>query len=304
MGFSSHSVEKFGSPFLMADELVFVVPAASAVDLTRHHFKFLFLLNGEIAHEIEGLEGPGILREGDILAAPPVRFHRYINTAPRSEARIHMVRIFLDSGALHERPSPALIKPEFLFNDFVTHHFARPHHLVGGIHQDVRTVLAALRKETDLREPGFRHRVHSLCVDLVILAARQLSVHSRPRTSVHVKGIVATAQEFIQKHFADPNLRLGTIAFHAGKGDEHLARQFKRETGRSVFEFVRETRINHAKTLLLDPSMTFTAIAAECGFHSLAFFSRSFRQIVGCPPSAYRNRLELRLRSAPVPKKN
>lgn len=301
MGLSSHSVEKFGLPFLMVDELVFIIPAGSAVNLTRHHFKFLFLLSGEICHEIDGTEGPRTLRQGDILAAPPVKFHRYVNTDPDREARIHAVRIFLDPAVLHSGVTSSLRKPESSFHDFVLHHFPAPVHVCAGIDPDIRAALYTLRKETETRAAGFRHRVHSLCTDLVILVARHLSEKSQTRSPVGAKGVVAVAMEYIQKHFTDAELRLGTIAFHVGKGDEHLSRQFKRQTGRSVFEFVREMRINYAKTLLLESSLSLTEIAGRCGFESLAFFSRSFKQLAGLPPSAYRSNLEVRLQSAPVP---
>lgn len=80
-----------------------------------------------------------------------------------------------------------------------------------------------------------------------------------------------------------------------------MARLFKRATGRSVFEVVREQRINHAKTLLLDSSLSLEAVADRCGFRSASFFSRSFKQLAGLPPSEYRRHLELHLQSAPVP---
>src|SRR5690606_30274188 len=101
---------------------------------------------------------------------------------------------------------------------------------------------------------------------------------------------VASAREFILKHFATP-ITLADVAWHVGKGEEHLARVFKRQTGQSVFEHVRELRIGHAKTLLLDPALSLGEIAERCGFHSLSFFSRAFRAEVGIPPSRYRGQV-------------
>ncbi len=285
----------------MVDELIFVVPAGGSVDLTHHHFKFLFLLNGEINHEIDGIESGGVLREGDILVAPPVRFHRYVNPDETREARIHVVRLFLDSSLLKQSVSSAQRKPEADLCDFILHHFDRPMHLVGAIGTDLRASLLALRRETEMCHNGFRHRVRSLCSDLIVFTARLVSEQSREQRGSHAGQTVAEAMEFVQKHFTDPELRLGTIAWHTGKGDEHLARLFKRETGRSVFEYVREIRINHAKTLMLNPSTSLTKVAEACGFQSLAFFSRTFKQLVGLSPSAYRRTLELELRSGPLP---
>jgi two-component system response regulator YesN len=135
----------------------------------------------------------------------------------------------------------------------------------------------------------------------VVLTARTTPRTHPSRTTSTGPGFIQTAKEYILKHFTDPDLRLGLIAHHVGKGDEHLARQFRRQTSQSVFQFVRDVRINHAKTLLLDPSQTLTTIATRCGFNSLAFFSRTFKKTTGHSPSRYRERLELNLRGAPVP---
>lgn len=285
----------------MVDELVFVVPAGGSVRLTHHHFKLLFFLNGAIHHQIEGLDGDEPLREGDILIAPPVRFHRYINHDPGKEARIHVLRLFLDDDFSASKGGQRPRKPEHELSDFILHHFDRPMHLKAAIGNDIRSTLMALRRETETHACGFRHRVHSLCSDLVVLTARSLNRQSDRRSGSRTEQAVAEAMEFIQKHFNDPELRLGAIAWHTGKGDEHLARLFKRETGKSVFDYVRETRINYAKTLMLDPSLTLTTVASACGFQSLAFFSRTFKQLVGLSPSAYRHTLELQLRAGPYP---
>ena len=37
-----------------------------------------------------------------------------------------------------------------------------------------------------------------------------------------------------------------------------------------------------------DPALSLTHIAENCGFNSLAFFSRTFKQMTGMPPSQFR----------------
>jgi len=300
MGLSSHSVENFGRPFVMVDEVVFVVPAASAVDIPPHHFKILFFLDGEIGHEMEDFEGTPLLRAGDIFATPPVATHRYYNPSLSREARVHAVRLFIDPYPFHRRRR-RLNKPEASFEDFLVHHFTAPMQLEAGIDADIGATLLALRRESETHAHGFRHRVHSLCTDLMVLTARRRSLRAHRRDERHTRPIVAEAMEFIQKHFHNPDLRLGAIAHHTGKGDEHLSRLFKKETGRSVFDYVRELRIHYAKTLLQDASLSLTTIAGRCGFQSLAFFSRAFKQSAGLAPSVYRRHLDLSLKPAPSP---
>jgi AraC-like DNA-binding protein len=135
---------------------------------------------------------------------------------------------------------------------------------------------------------------------MIVLLARKIGQVSDSRPSPRTpraEPLVNAAREYIVKHFAR-DLTLGEIAWHVGKGEEHLARQFKRRTGQSVFDYVREVRIAHAKTLLASPALTLTEIAGRCGFHSLSFFSRTFRACTGMAPSRYRAQLRTELQSA------
>ncbi|AHF93120.1 DNA-binding domain-containing protein, AraC-type [Opitutaceae bacterium TAV1] len=302
MGYAVHSVEGLGSPFLLVDEMVFVIPRGGEVRLARHHFKFLFILGGEFEHEIEGVEGRRKLGPGDILVAPLVERHCYVNPHPRKAAQAHVVRLFLDGVFLKKRAARRTRKPETDFADFVIHHFPQVVQLPGGIDNEITELVTALRRETEERAAGFRHRVRSICTDLIVAVARRAGAATGTSTKAAAPAaghagatIVAAAKEYVLKHLAE-DMALGEIAWHVGRGEEHLARVFKRETGRSVFDYVREMRINEAKTHLLDPALTLTVIAERCGFHSLSFFSRTFRQHVGMSPSAYRQHAQAELR--------
>lgn len=308
MGYAVHSVEGLGSPFLLVDEMVFVIPRGGEIRLARHHFKFLFILGGEFEHEIDGMAGRRRLGPGDILVAPLVERHCYVNPHPRKAVQAHVVRLFLDGVFLKKRAARRTRKPESDFSDFVVHHFPSVLQLPGGIDNEITELVTALRRETEEKAAGFRHRVRSICTDLIVAVARRAGhvagvSGEGAKTGDEAAGrerstsatIVAAAKEYILKHLPS-DMRLGEIAWHVGRGEEHLARVFKRETGRSVFDYVRELRINESKTHLLDPALTLTVIAERCGFHSLSFFSRTFRQHVGMSPSAYRQHAQAELR--------
>lgn len=298
MGYASHSVENLGPPFLLVDEMVFVIPKGGEVRLSKHHFKFLFVLSGEIDHEIEGLDGRRALAAGDICAAPVVKYHRYLNPEGVRSSQLHVVRLFLDAEHIEKRAGTRVRHPEMVFTDFVLHHFPRPLHLKKCIDGEITELLTQLRRETERREPGYRHRVRALCVSLIVATARH-TPSGQALTEANAPGgagpLVAAAKEYILKNLGS-EMTLGEIAWQVGKGEEHLARVFKRETGQSVFDFVREMRVNQAKTYLLDSTLSLTEIAERCGFSSLSFFSRTFRALAGLPPSAYRQYTETLVR--------
>ncbi len=298
MGYSWHPVENLGAPFVMVDEAVFVIPRGGAVRLGKHHFKLLFILDGRIEHEIDGVEGRRTLEAGDILVAPVVRNHAYINPDARRAVQVHLVRMFLDADFLAKRARRRVRRPETDLGDYILHQFSQVRQIVGGVDTEITDLLAALRREAEGKTRGYRHRVRSLCTDLIVAVSRKGAegegegAASSGTSSGH---IVVAAKEYVLKHL-ERDLTLGEIAWHVGKGEEHLARVFKRETGRSVFDYVRESRVNRAQTYLLDPALSLTEIAERCGFNSLSFFSRTFRQLTGMSPSAYRRHTQAVMR--------
>lgn len=68
----------------------------------------------------------------------------------------------------------------------------------------------------------------------------------------------------------------------------HMAAKFKKETGRTLSEFVASEKINEAKRLLLHTNKPVSLIASFLGFSSQSHFANAFRQKVGKTPNEYR----------------
>ncbi|MEX2605717.1 MAG: AraC family transcriptional regulator [Kiritimatiellia bacterium] len=284
MSYSSHAVDQLGPPFRLSDEIVFLLPKAGNLSIRNQYYKLLLVLEGDAEFEIEGLTGRHPIRQGDIFCAPPRGNHVYYNAHPHKAQPLHVIRIFYDIQA----GNPP--RPEIDFGDFVQHHFQEVLHLHDGMDARLQSLVREFRDETENRLPGFRHRLRAICTNLTIESVRKLRPNPPHSPAVGSPGgdqIVMAVREYILKHYQQP-LTLGEIAWHVGKGEEHLARLFKRQTAQSVFDTVREVRVDAAKTLLPNPALSLTHIAERCGFNSLAYFSRSFKQMTGMPPSQYR----------------
>ncbi|MCD5973350.1 helix-turn-helix domain-containing protein [Pseudomonas quasicaspiana] len=68
----------------------------------------------------------------------------------------------------------------------------------------------------------------------------------------------------------------------------HFSRSFKRSTGMSPQEWIRNQRIEQAKELIKESAMTLTQISAECGFCDQAHFSHMFSKTEGTNPARWR----------------
>ena len=89
----------------------------------------------------------------------------------------------------------------------------------------------------------------------------------------------------------DSDLSLQALANESGYSRVHFIRMFKAATGSSPHNYLLNLKLERARELLRNPSMSLIDIALDCGFSSHSHMSRLFLKFVGVTPSAYRRRL-------------
>ena len=72
----------------------------------------------------------------------------------------------------------------------------------------------------------------------------------------------------------------------------YLATIFKKETGKTISEYLREKRVNHAKYLLRTTKLQIQAIALQCGIIDMQYFSKLFKKETGKTPKEYRESIK------------
>ncbi len=103
---------------------------------------------------------------------------------------------------------------------------------------------------------------------------------------------VEKARSFIRDH-SDDELSLAAVAKTVNMSATYFSGKFKEVTGINFVEYVARTRIEKARHFLLDPTRRVSEVAFDVGFQSLSQFNRTFKNIVGESPSAYRAKLPL-----------
>lgn len=97
----------------------------------------------------------------------------------------------------------------------------------------------------------------------------------------------AIAEEYIEEHY-DQSMTLDEIASACGICKAYLQREFRKDKGISVTEFIISYRIEKACKLLLSSSYSVSAISEMVGFNDLKYFYLKFKQIVGVTPSKFK----------------
>ncbi|GEA61178.1 hypothetical protein VCO01S_23710 [Vibrio comitans NBRC 102076] len=82
---------------------------------------------------------------------------------------------------------------------------------------------------------------------------------------------------------------LTKIASQLDVTPEHLARQFKKETGHTVSKYTNRLKIQESLPFLAGKQLTVDALAEQLGFCSSAYFRKVFKDIMGSTPTQYAN---------------
>lgn len=98
--------------------------------------------------------------------------------------------------------------------------------------------------------------------------------------------LVRKAQGLLLRDLAT-TIALADLAHAVGSNERSLTEAFRRHTGMSVFEFLRQERFRGACELLLHSRMPVNQISAVMGFQSAAAFSHAFRSFCGMTPGEY-----------------
>ena len=91
----------------------------------------------------------------------------------------------------------------------------------------------------------------------------------------------------IDREYAQP-LDVEALARGVHMSAGHLSREFRRAYGESPYAYLMTRRIERAMALLRRGDVSVTEVCFTVGFSSLGTFSTRFAELVGVPPSTYR----------------
>ena len=93
--------------------------------------------------------------------------------------------------------------------------------------------------------------------------------------------------EFIEQNISCPNLVNQDIADNLKISEVYLRKLFMRHLKTTPKQYIVAHRLQEAKRLLTDTTLTVAAIAEKCGFSSVYHFSREFKHKNGITPTQY-----------------
>jgi len=150
-------------------------------------------------------------------------------------------------------------------------------------------LLAGLAGELDRPSPVNRVYTNSLMFQLSTHLVRRysdsidLSIRHCGMPPSRLKKVVEFVTESLEEEIG-----LAEMAQVAGISPYYFCREFKKTMGITPHQYVVQQRIDRAKVLLQNSSMSITEIGAELQFPTPSHFTATFRKMVGMTPSAFR----------------
>jgi len=126
----------------------------------------------------------------------------------------------------------------------------------------------------------------SVAREMVVYMRRDGS-HAQQSVYLDYQTHLSPGVHVVQQHLvAHPEStdRLDDLARKAGMSERTLTRAFRRATGISIRAYRERLRLERARDLMRNPTMTMDAIASACGYADARQLRRIWRARVGAPP--------------------
>src|SRR5689334_20298878 len=110
--------------------------------------------------------------------------------------------------------------------------------------------------------------------------------------------LLRRVRDRIDREYAQP-LNVEALAHGVHMSAGHLSREFKKAYGESPYSYLMTRRIERAMRLLRVGELSVTEVCFEVGCQSLGTFSTRFTELVGVPPSVYKQEAAEQLDGVP-----
>jgi two-component system response regulator YesN len=103
--------------------------------------------------------------------------------------------------------------------------------------------------------------------------------------------IIRQARDYIDHHYANPDLSLNEVAAQVNLSASHFSVVFSQETDQTFKEYLTGIRINKAKELLRMTTLRSAEIAYQVGYNDPHYFSSVFKKNTGLAPIEFRSQV-------------
>jgi len=220
------------------------------------YFELIFFIEGK-ANIDAGAETVNVLGF-DVIVYPPGLLHaEHLELGRRQE----IICFWVDTG-----PTPVFDHPIKLMD-------------LGGT---LRELFEMTYAEFTTNRPYATDLISTYLKAIFLQARQQFAEPSREASS-----LVERCLGYIHENYAQ-SFGIEALAATVSVSPSYLFRLFKKKMRLTPMRYRNVVRIDKARLLLADRSLTVDDVAERVGFDDSKYFARVFKDLAGMPPSAYR----------------
>jgi AraC-like DNA-binding protein len=158
----------------------------------------------------------------------------------------------------------------------------------------VAHLLERIRHEGAETQPFYRELCATSLIEILITlirAANGIDLHKRYATDMPAgavnDAIARRAITYLHRHYAQP-LTMRRVSRVLGVSERHLRSRLEQAIGQTPHRYLAAYRIDRAKDLIAHRELALKDVATRTGFKNVHHFTRTFTQLTGTPPGAWR----------------
>ncbi len=245
-------------------------------------FEFFYVVSGKVGYIVDGVQCT--VKKGQMIFVNSARLHysfwedeqdcEYLCTIFHpSLLDSRVAQKYLSDITNEKSPSYLILHPEI----------PREKELIDFV--------IAFNHAAEQANPGYEFTMFSCVYEIMqrLFALIQAMPESVPKDSRQLDAMHRMVG-FIQQNYTD-KITLTEIAEAGFVSKTSCGEIFKKYAGKPPVEYLNAYRIGKSAELLLSGSGTITEVAQQCGFCSASYYIETFRKVLGCTPTVYRQKI-------------
>lgn len=123
--------------------------------------------------------------------------------------------------------------------------------------------------------------IAELLINISRLAVKQRRFN--PKANSYIRKVIF----YINTNY-DCNIRIKDLAFHVNINEAYLQRAFKKQTGKTIIEYINLLRLEKAAEILVNTDIPVIDVCSYVGINSRQYFTKLFKTYKGYSPQEYR----------------
>ncbi|ULL14962.1 AraC family transcriptional regulator [Paenibacillus sp. H1-7] len=270
------------SQIVLKKDFIFERKIAALTEHELHMHDLLevsILLENKVRYRLSDRDAAG--EPGDIFIFRP--FEAHWNLADSEDSPAVWIMLLFSPSVVRALPQGCSLLAPFYTMEW--------NPLIPSVSEEARLIrqaaCSALQEQQKML-PGWEMKQFLYMADILVQIFRYFMLQqSHERQAESIEGIVRSI-EYLLGHFAEW-IDMTQVIELSGMKKTWFYKQFHMLTGLTPNEFVNKLRLQYAIHLLKHSDKTVTDIAFECGFHSVSYFNKLFKDTWLLTPRTFRN---------------